>query len=35
MCLLPQWFAVWAYGFAGLCVLTVITRIAAGWRAFG
>jgi phosphatidylglycerophosphate synthase len=34
MCLLPQWFAVWAYGFAVLCTLTVVTRLAAGWRAF-
>lgn len=35
MCLLPQWFAAWAYGFAALCALTVGTRLAAGWRAFG
>lgn len=30
MCLLPQQFAVWAYGFAALCGLTVISRLAAG-----
>ncbi len=35
MCLLPGWFAVFAYGFAALCVVTLVTRIVAGWRAFG
>lgn len=35
MCLLPAWFAVWAYGFALLCVVTVLTRVWAGWRSFG
>jgi phosphatidylglycerophosphate synthase len=34
MCLLPEWFALWAYGFAALCVLTIVTRLVAGWRAF-
>jgi len=34
MCLLPQWFAVLAYGFAGLCALTTVTRIAAGMAVF-
>ena len=34
MCLMPEWFAVLAYGFAGLCALTTATRIAAGIRAF-
>ena len=34
MCLLPQWFALWAYGFAALCALTIATRLVAGWRAF-
>ncbi len=35
MCLLPAWFAVWAYGFAALCAVTIATRLWAGWRAFG
>jgi len=30
MCLWPEWFGVLAYGFAGLCALTTVTRIAAG-----
>jgi len=34
MCLLPHWFAVLAYGFAGLCGLTTVTRIAAGMAVF-
>lgn len=34
MCLWPQHFAGWAYGFAALCGLTTATRIAAGWQAF-
>lgn len=34
MCLLPGWFAVWAYGFAALCMVTIVTRLIAGWRAF-
>jgi len=34
MCLWPQHFAVLAYGFASLCVLTTLTRIWWGWRAF-
>jgi phosphatidylglycerophosphate synthase len=34
MCLWPQHFAWWAYGFAVLCGLTVATRIAAGWQVF-
>lgn len=34
MCLLPAWFAAWAYGFALLCALTIVTRLWAGWRAF-
>lgn len=32
MCLLPAWFTVWAFGFAFLCVLTIVSRIATGWR---
>ena len=32
MCVFPAWFAQWAFGFALLCALTIVTRIAAGWR---
>lgn len=32
MCLFPAQFALWAYGFAALCALTIVTRIWAGWR---
>ena len=32
MCLFPHRFAQWAYGFAALCALTIVTRFAAGWR---
>jgi phosphatidylglycerophosphate synthase len=34
MCVLPSWFAIWAYGFAILCAMTIAARLAAGWRAF-
>jgi phosphatidylglycerophosphate synthase len=34
MCLWPAHFAWWAYGFAALCALTIVARLAAGWRAF-
>jgi phosphatidylglycerophosphate synthase len=34
MCLWPQYFAVFAYVFAGLCLLTTATRIWAGWTTF-
>ena len=34
MCLWPAHFAWWAYGFAGLCLMTIVARLAAGWRAF-
>lgn len=34
MCLWPQHFALFAYGFALLCALTTAGRIAAGVRAF-
>ncbi|MCX7063651.1 MAG: CDP-alcohol phosphatidyltransferase family protein, partial [Proteobacteria bacterium] len=34
MCVLPAYFAVWAYGFAFLCALTIATRLLAGWRSF-
>ena len=33
MCLWPQHFALWAYGFAALCTLTIVTRLVGGWRA--
>ncbi len=33
MCLWPPLFASLAYGFAALCVLTIATRLRAGWRA--
>lgn len=33
MCLFPGRFALWAYGFAALCGLTIVTRLAAGWKA--
>ena len=32
MCLWPQHFGWWAYGFALLCALTIATRLLAGWR---
>jgi len=32
MCLWPQHFAWWAYGFAVLCGVTIVTRVAAGWK---
>jgi phosphatidylglycerophosphate synthase len=34
MCLWPQHFARFAFVFAALCVLTIATRLWAGWRAF-
>lgn len=34
MCLWPQHFAVFAYIFAALCLVTIATRIWWGWRAF-
>jgi len=35
MCAWPQHFALWAYGFALMCGMTIVTRLIAGWRAFG
>jgi phosphatidylglycerophosphate synthase len=32
MCLWPQHFAGWAYGFSVLCALTIATRLVAGWH---
>ena len=34
MCLIPGWFSALAYGFAALCGLTTMTRIAAGIDLF-
>jgi len=34
MCLVPTWFATWAYGFAAMCALTIVGRYAAGVRTF-
>ena len=33
MCLWPAQFALFAYGFAALCGLTLVGRLLAGWRA--
>ena len=35
MCLWPQAFPWIAGVFAAMCLLTVLTRLAAGWQAFG
>ena len=32
MCVWPAQFAWWAYGFALLCVPTIVSRIVGGWR---
>jgi phosphatidylglycerophosphate synthase len=32
MCLFPERFAFWAYGFAALCALTTVTRLVGGWK---
>ncbi len=34
MCVMPEWFSVLAYGFAGLCAMTTVSRMAAGIAAF-
>lgn len=34
MTLFPQWFPALAYGFAALCLLTVLQRSAIAWRQF-
>ncbi len=34
MCLWPQHFALLAYFYAVLCLITTITRLLAGWHAF-
>ena len=35
MCIWPEHFAWWAYGFAALCGLTITTRLASGWALLG
>ncbi len=35
MCLWPQHFAAIAYVYAGLCAVTTLTRLVAGWSTFG
>ena len=32
MCLFPERFALWAYGFAALCALTTVTRLIGGCK---
>ncbi len=34
MCLRPDWFAMVALVYAGLCCMTTVTRLIAGWNAF-
>jgi phosphatidylglycerophosphate synthase len=33
MCVWPEYFAWWAYGFALMCLATISTRLMGGWRA--
>jgi phosphatidylglycerophosphate synthase len=35
MCLWPEYFPQIAFAYAALCGVTIITRMAAGWRRFG
>ena len=35
MCWWPQYFAGIAYVYAAMCAVTTVTRLLAGWRAFG
>ena len=35
MCIFPAWFGIIAYGYAGLCVLTVFQRSALAVKQFG
>ena len=35
MCLWPQHFAILAYIYAGMCCVTTLTRLMAGWQKFG
>lgn len=34
ICILPNWFAVLAYGFSVLCVITTLSRWYQGWTSF-
>jgi phosphatidylglycerophosphate synthase len=34
MCLWPEHFSAIAYGFSALCVVTIATRMTAGWQRF-
>ncbi len=34
MCLWPQHFAIFAYIYAAMCLVTTATRLLAGWNAF-
>jgi phosphatidylglycerophosphate synthase len=34
MLFLPGWFAVLAYGFAAVCLVTALSRITLAWRSF-
>ncbi len=34
MCIWPQHFAVIAYVYAGMCCVTTLTRLVAGWQSF-
>jgi len=35
MCLWPHAFAPIAYVYAAMCCVTTLTRLLAGWQAFG
>jgi phosphatidylglycerophosphate synthase len=35
MCIWPQHFALFAYVYATMCLLTTVTRLVAGWQNFG
>ncbi len=34
MCIFPAYFPLLAWGFAALCALTTLSRLAAGWHSF-
>ncbi len=34
MCLWPEYFVVLAYTFSALCLLTIVSRLVWGWKAF-
>jgi phosphatidylglycerophosphate synthase len=35
MCIWPEHFAVIAFSYAAMCCVTTLTRLVAGWQAFG